>query len=149
MGKQLREQLQAGDMAPDLRLELMGGGQERLRADESVLLVFFKISCPTCQYALPYLERVPPGIKVRGISQNDAADTREFADQYGLTFPILLDPEDRFPASNAFGITHVPTMFLLEPGGRIQKVIEGWNKRDMVDLGAVGAAENVAAWKAG
>jgi peroxiredoxin len=149
MGKQLHKQLEVGDMAPDLRLELLGGGQESLRSDEPVLLVFFKVSCPTCQYTLPYLERVASGIKVRGISQNDAEGTREFAEQFGLTLPILLDPEGRFPASNAFGIAHVPTMFLLEPGGRIQRVIEGWTKRDMVDLGAVGAAENVPAWKAG
>jgi peroxiredoxin len=149
MGRQLHKQLDVGDMAPDLRLELLGGGEESLRADQPVLLVFFKISCPTCQYTLPYLERVPPGIQVRGISQNDAGDTREFAEQFGLTFPILLDPENRFPASNAFGITHVPTMFLLERGGRIQKVIEGWSKGDMVELGAVGAAENGPAWKAG
>jgi peroxiredoxin len=149
MGKQLQKQLQAGEMAPDLHLELLGGGQENLRAAEPVLLVFFKISCPTCQYALPYLDRLPAGVKVVGISQNDATDTREFADEFGLRFPILLDPEDRFPASNAFGITHVPTMFLLEPGGRIQKVMEGWSKQEMVELGAVAANENVAAWKAG
>jgi peroxiredoxin len=149
MGKRLHKQLDLGDMAPDLRLELLGGGEESLRANQPALLVFFKISCPTCQYTLPYLERVPPGIRIRGISQNDAGDTREFAEHFGLTFPILLDPESRFPASNAFGITHVPTIFLLEPDGRIRKVIEGWSKADMVELGAIGAAENVPAWKAG
>jgi peroxiredoxin len=145
MGKQLG----VGERVPDMRLELLGGGKEALRADEPVLLAFFKISCPTCQYTLPYLDRVPNGLKIRGISQNDEADTREFVDHFGLKFPILLDPEGRFPASNAFGITHVPTMFLLEPGGRIQKVIEGWSKKDMVELGAVAASENVPPWKAG
>lgn len=149
MGRQLHKQLLVGEIAPDLRLERLGGGQESLRVTEPTLLAFFKISCPTCQYTLPYLNRVPAGVKVVGVSQNDAADTREFVDEFGLRFPILLDPEDRFPASNAFGITHVPAMFLLEPGGRIQRVMEGWSRQDMMELGAVGAADNVPAWKAG
>ena len=91
-----------------------------------------------------------PGLPVWGISQNDEEDTRDFAGHFGLSFPILLDPEDDdFPASNAFGITHVPTLFLLEPGGRIGQVIEGWNKKEMIALGAVGEGDNVPAWKAG
>jgi peroxiredoxin len=145
MGKKL----QAGGLAPDLSLQILGGGEKSLRPPEPVLLAFFKISCPVCQYTLPYLERVRPGVKVWGISQNDAGDTGDFASEFGLTFPILLDPEDNFPASNSFGITYVPTMFLLEPGGRIQKVIEGWSKQEMVELGAVRDDDDVPAWKAG
>jgi peroxiredoxin len=114
-----------------------------------VLLAFFKISCPVCQFTLPYLNRIHPGVKVYGVSQNDAEDTRDFVRHYKLAYPVLLDPEDQFPASNAFGITHVPTTFLVDAGGRITQVIEGWNKQDMQALGAVSSSDNVPAWKAG
>ena len=95
-------------------------------------------------------------LAICGISQNDAADTREFNSYFGVTFATLLDAEDEdFPASNAYGISSVPTMFLVEPDGMISRVIEGWNKKDMESLGeAAGMTlfrpeDNVPAWKAG
>jgi len=141
--------LEPGASVPDLSLDDLSGGQVSLHTSEPVLLVFFKISCPVCQLTLPYLERVHPGRKIRGVSQNSAEDTREFAAEFEISFPILLDPEERFPASNAFGITHVPTLFLLDAAGRIEKVIEGWNRQEMDALGALRPGDNVPAWKAG
>ena len=141
--------LEPGATVPNLSLDLLSGGQVSLHTPEPVLLAFFKISCPVCQLTLPYLERLHPQRKIWGVSQNNARDTRDFAKEFELTFPILLDPEDRFPASNSFGITHVPTMFLLDSQGRIEKVIEGWNKQEMDALGALRAGDHVPAWKAG
>lgn len=141
--------LEPGANVPNLSLEILGGGQASLHAREPMLLAFFKISCPVCQMTLPYLERLHPQRKIWGVSQNNARDTRDFAKEFELTFPILLDPEDRFPASNGFGITHVPTMFLIDREGRIEKVIEGWNKQEMESLGALRAGDHVPAWKAG
>lgn len=141
--------LVAGAVVPDLRLAVLGGGEVSLRDEGRVLLAFFKISCPVCQFTLPFLNRIYPGRKVWGVSQNDARDTRDFAEHFGLTFPILLDQEHLFPASNAFGITHVPTLFVCGADGRIEQVTEGWIKKDMAAIGALAAAENVPAWKAG
>ena len=39
--------------------------------------------------------------------------------------------EDRYPASNGFGIDFVPTMFLIEPDGVISAVVEGFRKTDL------------------
>ena len=127
---------------------MLGGGEVSLREAGPVLLVFFKISCPVCQFTLPYLNRIHPERKVWGVSQNSARDTRDFIEHFGLEYPVLLDPEDTFPASNAFGITNVPTMFLYADG-RIEQVIEGWRKQDMDALGALREGDNVPAWKAG
>ena len=159
-GKQPRL-LDAGSHVPDVRLKLLSGGAASLReiaARGPVLLAFFKISCPVCQLTFPFLERFHAAgtLAVYGISQNDARDTREFNEDFGVTFPILLDHEaGGFPASNAFGISSVPTLFLVEPGGAISHVIEGWRKKEMEWLGAkAGVAvfrqgDNVPEWKAG
>jgi peroxiredoxin len=139
-------------MMPGLSLPRLDGGEgslHALAADAPVLLAFFKISCPVCQLTLPFLERLRGTQRIVGISQDTAEDTGEFNQYYGLTFPMLLDPEDDFPASNAFGITHVPTIFLIEAGGRIGHVIEGWNEKEMAALGALRPGDNVPAWKAG
>lgn len=141
--------LAAAAEVPDVRLALLGGGAVSLRDEGPVLLVFFKISCPVCQLTLPYLNRIHSDRRVLGVSQNSERDTRDFADHFNLAFPILLDPEVRFPASNAFGITHVPTIFECGTDARITRVIEGWNKKEMEALGAVHASDNVPAWRAG
>ncbi len=85
-----------------------------------MLLAFFKVTCPVCQLTVPFLERLHAsgGIAICGISQNDAADTREFNTYFGATYTTLLDSEDEgFPVSNLYGISSVPTMFLVEPDG--------------------------------
>ena len=54
-----------------------------------------------------------------GISQDSAKPTKEFADEYGVTFPVLLDAEG-YPASNAYGLTNVPTTFLIDTDGTVK-----------------------------
>jgi peroxiredoxin len=153
--------LDAGSRAPGFRLSRLEGGEATLTemtARGRVLLVFFKVTCPTCQLTLPFLERLHARgtLAICGISQNDAADTREFNSTFGVSFPTLLDAEDDgFPAGNGYGISAVPSMFLVEPDGMISRVIEGWNKIDMEALGALAGMtllrpeDNVPAWKAG
>ena len=153
--------LEAGARAPEFRLPLLEGGETSLTEILTLgpaLLAFFKISCPVCQLAFPFFERLnqPGRLPVYGISQNNARDTREFAKRYGVTFPILLDLESSgFPVSNAYGLTNVPTAFLVERDGAIAQTIHGWNKQQMSALGATNGValirpgENVPEWKAG
>ena len=71
-----------------------------LIANGPVLLAFFKITCPVCQLTFPFLERLHTAgtLPIYGISQNDAEDTREFNQHFGVTFPTLLDPRgERLP----------------------------------------------------
>jgi peroxiredoxin len=153
--------LDAGAPVPDVRLKLLSGGEATLReiaARGPALLAFFKISCPICQLTFPFLERLHAAgtLAIYGISQNDARGTRDFNKDFGVTFPTLLDDEDEnFPASDAFGISSVPTLFLVERDGTISQVVEGWRKKEMEGLGAKAGAEvfrqgdNVPEWKAG
>ena len=69
------------------------------------LAIFFRTACPTCQYAWKYFERLhsaysDAGLRVLGISQHNAAETREFGAQYATTFPLLLD--DGFAVSREY-----------------------------------------------
>ena len=50
---------------------------------------------------------------------------------------VLDREDDEFPISNAFGISSVPTVFLIERDGTISRVIEGWVKKDIESLGAI------------
>jgi peroxiredoxin len=122
-----------------------------------VLLVLYKISCPTCQLTLPFLERLTHGsLQIVAISQDDPAGTRRFRTKFGLAMLTLLDPEDdRYPVSNAFGIEYVPSIFLVETGGNISLTTEGFVKKDLeaiatrAGVGLFRDDEPVPAWKAG
>ncbi len=153
--------LTAGSPAPDFRLTRLEGGETALAeiaARGPALLVFFKNTCPVCQMTLPFLDRIhrAGSLPIYGVSQDDAQDTREFMRQFGVTFPMLLDREEAdYPASNAYGISSVPTAFLVERDGTVSRVIEGWQKAEVEGLGALAgvavfrANDNVPAWKAG
>src|SRR5690349_25165841 len=70
-----------------------------------VVLAFFKVSCPTCQYAFPYFERMsqlhkPEAVSFVGISQNDLSDTQAFMKTYGVTFPVAIDDSKQYIVSN-------------------------------------------------
>src|SRR5690348_5810190 len=95
----------AGVPAPKFNLHNAESGQfslEEALKHGPVLLVFFKISCPTCQFTLPYLERLYQGLKgksvpaIVGISQNNPKDTAAFVRQYGVSFPVLLEDPRRY-----------------------------------------------------
>lgn len=134
--------LQSGSKAPDIKLPLVGGGTFSLAdalSKARVALAFFKVSCPVCQYALPYFERFSRklkgnGLTFLGVSQDNERDTVEFAKTFGVKFAIALDHPDRYPVSSAYGLTNVPTLFVVNGSGFIDHSIVSWSKRDMEAL---------------
>src|SRR6266849_7985229 len=105
-----------------------------------VVAAFFKISCPVCQFAFPFLERLyksygGDGVTFLGISQDDARATQNFAKEYGVTFPLLLD-ENGYPVSNAYGLTNVPTIFLIDTDGTVKVSSVGFDRKDLETIAA-------------
>ena len=133
--------LSAGTKAPDFQLKTMEGKSFSLSAALSrgpVLLAFFKISCPTCQYALPFYERLfrahkNGNVALVGISQDNPQDTASFAGEFGITFPLLVD-EIPYPVSSAYGLTNVPTLFWIHSEGEIEFTSVGWAKPDFEQI---------------
>jgi len=138
--------LEAGATAPDFQLQNAGGATSSLKeilARGPALLAFFKVSCPVCQYTLPFLERIYKAagreaapVQIIGISQDQAASTRDFQREFGVTFPMLLDDSGRnYPVSNAFGIDTVPSLFLVEPDGKVSLSGAGFARGDLEAIG--------------
>jgi peroxiredoxin len=160
-GRRTKTLVAVGTKAPAFRLVGLDGSARTLDDILSAgpaLLAFFKISCPVCQLTAPYLQRLSANktIQVIGISQDDADATRGFLERFGLTVPTLLDlSSEGYPASNAYGITSVPSLFLLERDGTIARALNGFSRRDFEEMGAragvpfFGPEEHVPEWKAG
>jgi peroxiredoxin len=138
--------LPAGAKAPAFALQSVDGKKLNL-ADAlkkgPVVAAFFKVSCPTCQFTAPFLERLHENyggekFTLWGISQDDAQDTREFFQEFDAEFPALID-DPGYPISNQYGITNVPTVFLIAPDGKIQESSVGFSKKDLEKIAAVAA----------
>ena len=135
--------LATGTKAPEFGLKTLDGKDFKLGDALShgpVVLAFFKVSCPTCQYAFPFFERLykaygENGVTLVGISQNDAKETAAFAKEFGVTFPMLLDDTRSYPVSNAYGLTNVPTLFWIAQDGEIEVSSVGWVKADYEQVG--------------
>lgn len=141
----------AGNKAPGFSLKALDGKEyslQELIQRGPVVAAFFKISCPVCQFTFPFLERIykrygGEGVTFLGVSQDDARDTKDFAKEFGVTFPISLDQKERnYPASNAYGLTNVPTIFLIETDGTVKISCMGFDKNDLESIAAA-----LAEWK--
>jgi len=134
--------LTAGTEAPHFELAAMDGSKFSLLDALSrgpVLAVFFKVSCPVCQYAFPYFQRIHQAygsgkVAVVGISQNEKHDTADFMREFGVTFPVLLDDTKLFPVSNVYGLTTVPTAFWISEDGTIEISSVGWVRQEFEEI---------------
>lgn len=132
----------AGHKAPDIALPGANGTSYSLTqalAKGPVVVAFYKSSCPVCQFTFPFLERLHKAYSdsaaVWGVSQDDARGTKEFYQEYGLTFPALVDQKG-YPVSNAYSLTNVPTILLIAPDGKVKVSSNGFSKKDLEDISA-------------
>lgn len=136
--------LTAGTKAPDFSLRAMDGSKFSLQetlAKGPVILAFFKVSCPVCQFAFPYLERIykaygNKNVTIVGVSQNNQKDTAAFMREFGITFPVLLDDTNSYPVSNAYKLTNVPTIFWVAEDGEIEISSVGWVRQEVEAVNA-------------
>jgi peroxiredoxin len=143
--------IEAGKQAPQFSLKALDGKEyslESLLGRGPAVLAFFKISCPVCQFTFPFLQRISErfqGASVVGISQDDARSTKEFGQEYGVTFPMLLDGPG-YPASNAYGLSNVPTLFLVAPDGTVKVSCMGFDKAALEKISSeLAQSEKIAA----
>ncbi|HEY9868505.1 MAG TPA: TlpA disulfide reductase family protein, partial [Candidatus Obscuribacterales bacterium] len=131
--------LAQGTKAPAFTLKGVDGQtyslESALQRQPVVLLAFFKVSCPVCQFAFPYLERLHRSyrtIPIWGISQDDADATIAFARMYGSTFPMLLD--ELLDTTVKYDLTNVPSLFLVSSDQLIKATSVGFVKAELESL---------------
>jgi peroxiredoxin len=133
--------IETGQIAPDFSLKGLDGKRHSLSEALTrgpVLAAFFKISCPVCQFTFPYLQRLyekysGPSATIWGISQDDARDTRDFCEEFNIEIPMLIEDEP-YATSNAYGLTNVPTIFLVAPNSMIKVSCVGFSRADIESM---------------
>jgi peroxiredoxin len=112
---------------PDLTLKDLQGGSHSL-ADyhgQVVLVNLWATWCPPCKQEMPTLQDFydkykGDGFVILAIDDGDPAkDVLQFAKDYGLTFPVWLDPT-HIATDRAFNAPNLPTSFVINRNGTIQ-----------------------------
>ena len=118
-----RDGLKAGTPAPDFRLPRLDGlgnlGLADLRG-RRVLLVFSSLHCGPCLTLAPQLEklhRAHPELEVVMISKGEPKENRTKVEQYGLTFPVVL--QQQWEISRRYAMFATPIAYLIDEAGVI------------------------------
>lgn len=126
--------LNTGDRAPDFTLTDDSGGSVSLSdhlGDGPVLLYFYPAdstpacTAQACMFRDAHASLADAGVKVLGISQQDAESHRKFKKTNSLNFPLLADTDKQviraYGVAGPFGVFTRRATFHISPEGVIEQ----------------------------
>jgi len=124
---------QQGFLAPDFELQTITGETIKLSdlRGQAVLVNLWATWCPPCRAEMPAIEKMhneykDDGLVVLAVNmtyQDTASNITPFLDEYGLTFPILLDVNNS--VGTAYQLRSLPSSFFIDRDGIITEVVIG------------------------
>lgn len=123
--------LDIGDRAPDFELTTLKGDVVSLSDYEGspVMINFWATWCPPCREEMPDMEKFYQETEIEILAVNlldterTIDDVEQFVEEYGLTFPILLD--ESIEVAMIYGIQSIPTSYMIDSEGIIQFIVIG------------------------
>jgi len=121
---------EVGDQAPDFTLKRVAGGEPLTLSSlqgKTVLVDFWDTWCPPCREALPHLQALSQtyagDLVVVGVAlgQEGEEKVKAFTTKHGLTFEMVVWDKDPALIQAFGGIESIPTTFLIDSDGIIQK----------------------------
>jgi peroxiredoxin len=112
--------------------------------DGPVVLAFFKVTCPVCQLAAPKVQALADGgARVVAIGQDPPPRLTAFAERYGQRVTTLSEPPP-YLVAGAYGVSAVPTLFLVDAEGIVVDAVGGWDRAGWNRVAAAAGARPVS-----
>ncbi|HKA37530.1 MAG TPA: TlpA disulfide reductase family protein [Thermoanaerobaculia bacterium] len=126
-----------GSLFPSIKLRDEEGREADL-PELPALYGFFKTTCPTSEFAWPFLDRIREraeggSLSVVGVSQDDPENSSRFTEFLKIRIPTFYDPEP-WQASESLGLEIVPTLILVGEDGRVRETVVGFQRDKMEQL---------------
>ena len=125
-----------GQQAPDFELARIDGDPYKLSdscGKEVVVLDFWATWCGPCIRALPEVmaavdELEGKGVRLIAVNQQEAAGkVSQFLKSKGWDLDVVLDASRQNPVSKQFGVTGIPTTFVIGKDGKILMMHSGYS----------------------
>jgi peroxiredoxin len=132
-----------GTTAEDFRLIDLEGKQQTLSQHRGkvVLVNFWATWCKPCTTEMPAMQVTYDKLRDKGFvvlainELEDEAKVREHIKQYGHTFPVLMDRDNK--VANQFGVFGLPVSVFIDEKGVVQEYIKGGLLTEQVILDVV------------
>lgn len=143
-----------GTAAEDFRLVDLEGKQQSLSQyrGKVVLVNFWATWCKPCTTEMPAMQITYDKLRDRGFvvlainELEDDAKVREHIKQYGHTFPVLMDRDNK--VANQFGVFGLPVSVFIDEKGVVQEYIKGGLLTEQVILDTVARIQKPESMKA-
>ncbi len=120
-----------GMQAEDFQLTDLDGKTQSLSQyrGKIVLVNFWATWCKPCTTEMPAMQAIYDKLRGKGFvvlavnELEDEAQVREHIKQYGHTFPVLMDRDNK--VANQFGVFGLPVSVFIDQEGRVQEYIKG------------------------
>jgi peroxiredoxin len=145
-GVSLPESAAVGAPAPDFELNNLENEPVRLSdlRGKIVVINFWATWCEPCKVEMPFLEKLHSSsqkqLEILAVNFDEPSQqVQQFAEEYQLSFPILLDPGGN--VQNLYRVRGYPTTFILDEEGivrfhHIGLITEGQLDQYLSELGA-------------
>ncbi|MFN2607405.1 MAG: peroxiredoxin family protein [Acidimicrobiales bacterium] len=138
--------LTVGDTAPSFFLPDAASGQTVTDpwSEGRIVVVFFKVTCPVCQMVGPKVAALAAGgARVLAVGQDPPAALKRYAGEHGQGVPTVSEPAP-YRVSAAYGLSSVPSLFLVEPEGTIAAAVGAWDRARWNAVAAAAGAPAVS-----
>jgi len=125
--------LQIGSVAPNFTLSSPDGKRVNLSGfrGKAVMLNFWYATCPGCLQEMPGMQKfyatqqaAGKHFVILGVNVLDVAQTvAQFVQQHGLTYPIVLDENQKVLA--LYNVSDTPTSYFIDGKGIIRSIVVG------------------------
>jgi peroxiredoxin len=137
--------ISVGSRAPVFSLPAGGGGVVSLDdlvdgpvPAPAVLLVFFKVDCPTCAITFPLVGELAAfldgRVPVVAIAQDRTAPASAWVREQGFGGLVASDAYGRHRVARAYRVDTLPTLVLVGADRGVRLAFEGWDRERYNDL---------------